>query len=138
MCPDFPSIAVQEARSQVIGGKGNDTPSESDTEYTPLTGTSWETNEAIQKIIFQVAGTLKNFKVKMGGDPGAGKSYVFTIRKNGVSTDIVVTIADTATEGEDSTHTVSVAKGDELGIMCVPSGTPTIRFVFWGIEFKAD
>jgi len=100
------------------------------TAYAPIAsnGHTWSTTEADRKRYIAVrAVTLKNMRILLDGSPGAGKSYAFTVRKNGAGTAITATIADAATSANDTTHTVDIAEGDYIDIECVPSGTPTAR-----------
>ncbi len=93
---------------------------------------AWTGTEALVQKLVPAAGVFSNFKVNLNGAPSAGKSYTFTVRKNGVDTGIVVAISGTATTGEDVTNTATFAAGDLLSISSVPSGTPTARVVSSG------
>lgn len=62
------------------------------------------------------AGTLQNFRIHVGAVGGNANNVVYTLRKNGVATALVVTMAANATSGSDLTHTVSVVAGDLLDI----------------------
>jgi len=110
------------------------TPSTSATSYAPV---SWCGNQSPGAAITNYrcrtrAMTLKNLYVRLNASPGAGKSYAFTILKNGVATGLSVTIADSATTGND-TDDVSVSDGDILSMEIVPSGTPTARIAHWSV-----
>jgi hypothetical protein len=76
-----------------------------------------------------MAGTLKNLYVRHTAGAGNGLNVVYTVRKNGVATTLVVTLASTANDGNDLTHTVAVAQGDLLDIEVTKaasiSATPT-------------
>ena len=101
-----------------------------DTEYVdPLVGggsadTRLGPTESVRQGVIGTAGTLRNFGVFTDIAPGAGTSYTFTIRKNGVSTAAVVTISDTDKIGQDTTHEVSFAAGDLISVMAVPVNSP--------------
>ena len=56
--------------------------------------------------------------------PGTGKSFAFTLMKNGVATSVTVTISDANLTASDSTHNVVFEAGDTICIRSVPSGTP--------------
>ncbi len=73
------------------------------------------------------AGTFSNLKIYLQTAPGSGKSWTFTVRKNGVDTALTLSIADTATSGTDTTHSFTVAAGDKISIKAVPSGTPEVN-----------
>lgn len=72
-----------------------------------------------------LAGDVKNLYISLNAAPGAGKSWTFTVMKNGVATTLTCTVSDAATTANDTSHTVAVAEDDRLEIRCVPSGTPT-------------
>lgn len=81
------------------------------------------------------AGVISNLKISTTAAPGAGKSWAFTLYKNGAPTDIVVTIADAAVSGQDTVHSVEVSAGDYFCLECVPSGAPTTSYASWAAEF---
>lgn len=66
--------------------------------------------------------------------PGSGKSFAFSIVKNGTATAVTCTVADTNLEASDTTNSVIFEAGDTICIKSVPSGTPaapsSIRFSF--------
>lgn len=68
--------------------------------------------------------SLSDLRVKVLVAPGAGKSWTFTVRKNGADTSLTCTISGTDTEGYDTLHLVEFAKGDYATIGIVPAGTP--------------
>jgi hypothetical protein len=70
-----------------------------------------------------VAGTVTAMKIRLGGAAGgAGSSYTFTVRKNGVDTNVACTIAVAATTCT-GTGSASFAAGDLFSISAVPSAT---------------
>lgn len=99
------------------------------TVYIPFTGwfggldTTFET-EAQNQTVVPTPFTMSNFFVRMSSAPGVGFSRTFTIRKNGVDTGIVVTIADNSIIGFDYTHTVDFAAGDLMTIKQTCIGSP--------------
>lgn len=97
------------------------------------------TSATSYKTIIPNSGTLRNLSFQLTNAPGSGKSWTFTVQKNGSDTGLTVTISDTNTEGSDTTNTVTVAAGDLLAIKSVPSGTPTaMGDVRWVSEFEGD
>lgn len=123
---------------------GTTLPSTSATQYTFAQGNllTWvNTNDAAARNVVPVAGTAKTFYANVATAPGAGKSWAFTLYKNGSATSSTCTIADAATDCSDVTHTVSLVAGDTISIESVPSGTPTnpvdIRFA-WMFEAAAN
>lgn len=63
-----------------------------------------------------VAGTLSNLYVHAGTGAGNGNAIVYTVRINGTPTAVTVSMASTATDGNDTLHSVSVAQGDLVDI----------------------
>jgi hypothetical protein len=100
-----------------------------------LRGTESERTEVIP-----TPGKLKNFYVhliELG--PGSGKSWTFTLRKNGVSTALEVAVADEDTSGSDLVNEISVSADDTVDVMVVLSADTgrSVRAT-WGFTFEAD
>lgn len=75
--------------------------------------------------------TLQGLRVKLTSAPSAGDSRVLTIRKNGVDTDLQVTIADAETEGADDSQ-VTFGFGDTISLESEITGTPSASgFAWW-------
>jgi hypothetical protein len=74
-----------------------------------------------------IPGTVANLNVNATGAPGAGKSFTFTLYKNGIAQTLTCVIADTNTSCSDTNaaHAVTFAAGDTASWEVVPSGTPT-------------
>lgn len=62
------------------------------------------------------SGTLQKMRVHHGTAGGNGNNIVYTVRKNGSATSIVVTMAANTTDGSDLTNTSVVAAGDLIDI----------------------
>lgn len=123
-----------------VSAGGNTLPSVSATNYGYVSGNLnfWNTTDNAIRNVIPVAGDQKTLYVEVGTAPGAGKSWVFTLVKNGVDTFSTCTIADAATSCSDLVNTVALSAGNTLSVKSVPSGTPTspvtIRF---GWAFQA-
>jgi len=139
VCMGMTFEADTDGESVIWGGSNNGT-NTTDTEYHYLTPwlhasvSAWTSTEAqryqlVQECIF------KKFYVALWREPGAGKSNTVTIRQEGASpaSGLAVTISDTDLTGNDTAHTISISDDDSVGIMCVPSGTPQLNLVFWGL-----
>jgi hypothetical protein len=102
-------------------------PSTSVTNYTGACGFgSWSTTEADVSQPIPHALTADNFYVNCAVAPGTGKSFVYTVQKNGTDTGITVTISGSAvTAAADTAHTAAFAQGDTISVKAVPSGTPS-------------
>lgn len=77
---------------------------------------------------------IRNLYVKLGTAPGGGETVVITLRKNGSNQTLSVTISGTDTTGNDTTHTFTVAAGDELSIGVTTSGGGTPANVTIGYQ----
>jgi hypothetical protein len=95
---------------------------------------NWSTSEVTVKGAV-TSFTLSGLRVVLTGDPGAGKTYTISMRRNAASPGGTPSaqIADTATTGSDGSGSVAIVDGDTWGIRSVPSGTPTARAVTWGL-----
>ena len=105
---------------------------------TLIGGKDPDATEFDAQTLFPTPGTLKKFYVELSAAPGAGKSRIFTINKNGVATGIVVTISDAATTGNSAALTSAVAAGDSFSISHTVSGSPAASIVSFGIAFLPD
>lgn len=84
--------------------------------------------------LFPTVGVLKKFYVELSAAPGAGYSKTFVIRLNGVDQSLSVTISDTATTGNDTTNTVTIAAGDKVTIKTTVNWGASVTAKF-GIVF---
>lgn len=108
------------------------------TEYNSLAGGHIWRNLFERQQVVSTPGTIKNLMVKLDGSPGAGKSYTFTLMKNGIAQALSVTISDTDTQGADTTNEVAVSAGDLITLRCIPSGTPTARYARYSCVFEGN
>lgn len=67
--------------------------------------------------------TLGPMRVRLTSIPGLGNGRTFTLRRNGISTGITITLVDTDTEGI-SNVTIPVVAGDQVSLQHTVSGTP--------------
>lgn len=90
----------------------------STTSFVSFCAFTTNSTEANRQVIIPIAGTVKNLYVLTSTTQSANNSQVCTVRKNGVNTSIVATIAASAAAGtfSDTTNTVSVAAGDKLSL----------------------
>ena len=125
---------------QIIVGGYKDLLNNAATEYTWLAGgTVWGTLETEYGQLVSTPGTIDRLIVKLDGVAGAGKTWTFTIMKNGSPTALTCSIGgDTDTEGEDTSHTVSVSAGNRLTLRSTSSGSPTARNATWCFGFSGD
>lgn len=122
----------------ILGGSNNDL-NDTNTEYNHVQvpnfspvwdGTIANMYQKVRKV------TITDLYMVLSGDPGADNSYTFTLMDSAVATDLTVTISDTDTSGSDTTNSASYSDGDLMTLRCVPTGTPTVRDVYWGVAVQ--
>jgi len=139
LVPVFPvNAAGGEMQTPIFGGIDfalDDT----DTEYDVLSGgAGWTAVESARINVIPSDGVIKDLRIRLSGAPGAGKSYVFTLRLNGAPTTLTATVAGAAaTTANDTSHDVTVAAGDYVSLECNPDGIPTVRDAYWSTMFEA-
>jgi LysM repeat protein len=96
-------------------------------------GLAFGSLEQIARTCWPTAGVISNVRITMGTAPGSGNTRTYVVRKASAVTsgsptfsDTAVTfsIADTATSGEDTSNTITVAAGDFLYLLETRTGTP--------------
>lgn len=90
--------------------------------------------EAQQQIVVTRNGILKHLYANLTAAPGVGNSKTFTVRVNGVSTAISVTLTGAVTSGSDVANTVAVVAGDLVTILVTHTGAPTASVGAFGLE----
>lgn len=108
----------------VLQALSSSSPSNTATRYNVVDGSaSWSTSEAgVQS--YTIAGVLKKLYVNLTTAPGAGKSRAFRSRVNTANGNLLVTIADTATSGSDTSNSDTVSLLDLINFVTTPTGTP--------------
>lgn len=85
-------------------------------------------------------GTVSDFYVELDGTPGSSKSWTITVQQDTgagfANTDLAVTIADSATTGNDTTDSIGVSAGDRLILKVTQSGSPTARKCRWTLTYS--
>lgn len=129
-------VATIDGESLIMGGSYNPL-SNTDTEYNNLTGHIGYDWTAIEAERYQLAQEckLKKLYMLLGGVPGAGDKYTFTVRLEGASPGggLVVEIADVANTGNDTTNSIAVSDGETVNMMVAPTGTPQTVPAYWGL-----
>lgn len=92
--------------------------------YLPVIGTSEKSTYeyVVQSLIASANITISDLRVALDNAPGSGKSFTFTVRKNGAGAGIATTISDTDTTGTDLVNTASYTAGDRICIYQTGSG----------------
>jgi hypothetical protein len=92
--------------------------------------TNQNTNENLVQNVIPAPGTVKNVYVFVERLPSAGKSWTFTLRKNGADTAVTCTINGdgVARQCSDTANTAAFAAGDLISMRISggnnPNGTP--------------
>jgi hypothetical protein len=108
------------------------------TTYAKLSGRSGasSTTEANQVSFLPIGVTMLNLRCKVTAAAGAGKSWIFTLRRN-QTTDTAVTCTisgASATTCSDTVNSQVFSAGDEADYSIAPSGTPAAAAGKCGIE----
>lgn len=125
----------------VWAGSTNTSPSNTATSFSFPTAsfstTSWGTTEAQRTAPISEDITVTRVAVWLGGAPGAGTSYTFTVRDDGADTAASVTISGTNTTGS-WTGSVSIAALSMICMESIPTSTPATPggSVQWIIEYS--
>jgi hypothetical protein len=108
----------------------------------PVIDASTSSETSIQEVLF-TAGKISNFRVALvGGSPGTGDSYAFTVRRDpagaepAVSTGITCKIADSNTTCEDTKNLQAFAAGDAISVLATENNNPTTRPVFFRLDYQ--
>jgi hypothetical protein len=128
------------AESLFVSGSGGNNLSNTAAEYFPISCVSTDAGNGTENLrsqIISAPGTIKNLYINLSAAPGSGKSRAFTLYVNGSATAVTQTISDTATTGNDTTHTAAVVAGDTISILHTPTGTPATANAHWGFSFVA-
>jgi hypothetical protein len=92
--------------------------------YRP--GTAAVTGTEIQLQFFQ-SRTIYGLGVNCRVGPGAARTDVWTVRKNGVNTTITTSITGAALSNSDFAHPLSVVAGDLISIQLVTAVSSSIQ-----------
>ena len=131
---------TQSARPAIIcGNTGNSAVAAPGTYYACPSGmwTNVPTSDTsgFTRIVLPYSVTINSLYVIASAAQGAGKSMTVTLQDNGSDSSVVATL-NNATSGYDTTHTLSLAAGHELGLRIVlPSGGVAAK-VSWGIGMR--
>jgi hypothetical protein len=115
------SLAYGNVYGTTVGASG--------TAYAAISGlTALNATESNRQFAVPVAGTIKNFYVKMSGTQSATGSLVITVRNNATSSAVAVTVTNgdgASPTKSDNTNTLTIAAGDLLAIQLTNNATVT-------------
>lgn len=120
-------------------GGSNDTISQT------LTGWKWVDSEQLATTELEANAPVGNLGfrinslyVELGSATGASKTYGYTIRKNGASTAITLTVSNPDTTGGVTPGTaVEFVRGDVVVLMITPTNTPATGQLHWGVALNS-
>jgi hypothetical protein len=96
-------------------------------------------DNAGNRTVLPSAGTLRNLRIQADVAPGAAKSWIVTVEKNGSDSTLTAQLSGASqTTASDLSHTVSVAAGDAISIKVAPAGTPAAARIGWSMELVAS
>ncbi|KKN22975.1 hypothetical protein LCGC14_0909780, partial [marine sediment metagenome] len=132
---------------KIISGNNTNALHDTTTEYSRIDGDGiWvSTENYLVFCYFAVAGTLKNFRVRLlnaAGDtiaPPTGKTFAFTVMKNAAVANLTATIGEGQSVAQDLANNIDIGANDRLTLRCVPTGgAGADRFATWSFEFTPD
>lgn len=91
--------------------------------------------EAPARGVVAAAGTISRIYARRNTAPGAGTSVTYTVRVNGVDSDVSCTISDTGQTAND-TGTATFAAGDTLTFGVTVSGSPAASTGAIGVDWS--
>ena len=93
--------------------------------------------ESFVNQILPVKGTLSKLNIGLSDAAGSGKTYTFTVMKNGLATSVSCSISETvAVSCGDSENSAIFSADDTISIRSVPSGTPSSHYMRWTAKFQ--
>jgi hypothetical protein len=95
----------------------------------------WTSTESDRQQLTPTTGIFKDLCVKLPATPSPG-NYIFTLMKNGSSTNLTVTVSD-ANMTCDREHYVEAAAGDSWSLEANPESSPTVRASAFSIVFDS-
>jgi hypothetical protein len=100
----------------------------------PLSAT---TTESVPQQAMPAGGTLSKLYIRLGTAPGAGSTWRFVVRKNGVDQALTCDISDAATSCNDATRSAAYSEGDLISIRAFnfAGGNPANSSIRWTAKY---
>jgi hypothetical protein len=125
---------------QMLGFSDGGSAATGSVEYRAASGkaeTNWETTQ--RPIYFPEKVTLSNLRAGMVTAPGSGKSWTYDLLIDGSPSNLNLVIADTATNGADTTNTDVINAGSLVTVRITPASTPSGQTRdSWGITLALE
>ncbi|MBI3632741.1 MAG: hypothetical protein HY226_00455, partial [Candidatus Vogelbacteria bacterium] len=126
------------APAMISGGTGaNDIPA-SLTSFAPFGFMAPQTSDAsgTTRTVVTRSGTIKNLFVVQSAVSGNSKTISYTVTKNGVSQTLTASVTgNSVATANDTTHSFTVAAGDEIGITMVAGAVGAGNRANWSVDF---
>jgi hypothetical protein len=130
------------ATDVIYGGGGGATPVNSAQRFMGLLcggGEGQTATEVNVSHVVSVTATITAFYVQAETAPGAGKSFLYQIYKNGsAEASSNITIADAATTGNVTGLSIAVSPGDTLSLSSTPTSSPAATRIGVGVCMTAS
>lgn len=134
-------VADIDGESLIVSGSDDNLPNTTTEHYRIqfVNDTSWGVGEESRRNALDTC-ILRNLYVELENAPGTGNSFVFSLR---ISSDeppvtfgdgnLSVTISDSATTGNDTSNSESIAPSQAVVIQANPDSVPTVGQAKWGM-----
>jgi putative component of membrane protein insertase Oxa1/YidC/SpoIIIJ protein YidD len=96
---------------------------------------SYLTESAMQAVITHSC-RIHKLAVTLETGPAAGKSWTFTLMKNGVATSLTCTVSNPDSTASDLTHYVDLVAGDYVSMKKETSGSPATTCGYWTLALS--
>jgi hypothetical protein len=132
------TTGAQGPASQVVGGGTAAGGTLGTNAFMGMFTSGSSTTEAQVQQSMPIAGTLKNFTIRLDAALAGGTSIAYTVRKNGVATALTCTIttASAALSCSDVTHTAAFVAGDLISIGTLRTGTVAAQGTRWTAQYQ--
>ena len=121
---------------QVIFG-GINTNLGTGTEYNSIMGNHvWTATEDERLQPLSVTGSFSDLHIELTVAPGSGKSRTFAIRNDGSTSDLSVTISNTATTGSNVVNTSAFTPGEKVSIIETGANTPDAGAAIYSVRWN--
>jgi len=131
---------ADSGKSPMLGNTRGDPPSNAADEYSPAAGNKLGAWQAAESNLGQRVpdGTIKQLYVRAQTPPGVGTSHAFTVRIDGVDSNVVATLSDANQTANSAALNDSVSDGELLTIEADPTGAASTDDVGWGFAFEGS
>jgi hypothetical protein len=131
------AITIAAAEPGLTGNSRDNNLTIGQTFYSPISGgmnpTNTDVKAATRSLVWR-AGHISNLFIINDANVG-GCNNIATVMLNGIATTLTVTL-NNVSSGNDVTHSIAVAAGDEVGIRIAVGNCGTARNWSWSVEFE--